>query len=219
MDIHKPKPWRGLREFLKEYVIIVVGVLTALGAEQAVEWLHHTTEVSEARATLHDEVRRDMTTLVLQAREDRCAEGLLNRLDAWARGGPKPAWNRDLFPSLRTSVWDMERTGAVQHMELKERLALANFYGGIENQTSIVNRVRELMSDLRGDHNLTTLSPQAADDTLKAVGRARPVLAGEAANAPRLVGLGRSLGVEPGEPDADQKARVDDICRAAGVDG
>ena len=29
MDIHKPKPWHGMREFLKEYVIIVVGVLTA----------------------------------------------------------------------------------------------------------------------------------------------------------------------------------------------
>jgi hypothetical protein len=27
-------------EFLKEYAIIVIGVLTALAAEQAVEWLH-----------------------------------------------------------------------------------------------------------------------------------------------------------------------------------
>ena len=40
MDIHKPKPWHGVREFLKEYAIIVVGVLTALAAEQGVEWLH-----------------------------------------------------------------------------------------------------------------------------------------------------------------------------------
>ena len=49
MDIHKPKPWHGLREFLKEYLIIFVGVLTALGAEQAVEWLHwrHVTELAE----------------------------------------------------------------------------------------------------------------------------------------------------------------------------
>jgi hypothetical protein len=49
LDIHKPKPWHGLREFLKEYVIIVVGVLTALAFEQGVEWLHwrHVTEVTE----------------------------------------------------------------------------------------------------------------------------------------------------------------------------
>ena len=39
MDIHKPKPWHGVREFLKEYAIIV-GALTALAAEQGVEWLH-----------------------------------------------------------------------------------------------------------------------------------------------------------------------------------
>lgn len=50
MDIHKPKPWHGVREFLKEYVIIAVGVLTALAAEQAVEWLHgrHLAEQTEA---------------------------------------------------------------------------------------------------------------------------------------------------------------------------
>ena len=30
MDIHKPKPWHGVREFLKEYLIIVVGAQTAL---------------------------------------------------------------------------------------------------------------------------------------------------------------------------------------------
>jgi len=49
MDIHKPKPWRNVREFLKEYVIIVVGVLTALGAEQVAETLHwrHVTEIAE----------------------------------------------------------------------------------------------------------------------------------------------------------------------------
>jgi hypothetical protein len=26
MDIHKPKPWHGLREFLKEYLIMPRGV-------------------------------------------------------------------------------------------------------------------------------------------------------------------------------------------------
>ena len=31
MDIHKPKPWHGVREFLKEIGTIVIGVLIALG--------------------------------------------------------------------------------------------------------------------------------------------------------------------------------------------
>jgi hypothetical protein len=49
MDIHKPKPWRGWREFLKEYAIIVVGVLTALAAEQGAEWHHWNHQVEVAR--------------------------------------------------------------------------------------------------------------------------------------------------------------------------
>lgn len=43
MDVRKPKLVRNWREFFKEYAIIVVGVLTALFAEQAVqsiEWRH-----------------------------------------------------------------------------------------------------------------------------------------------------------------------------------
>jgi hypothetical protein len=35
MDIHKPKPWHGWREFLKEYATLVIGVLTALAFQQA----------------------------------------------------------------------------------------------------------------------------------------------------------------------------------------
>jgi hypothetical protein len=49
MDIHKPKPWHSVREFLKEYVIIVIGVLTALGAQQGVEALQNRAQAAEAR--------------------------------------------------------------------------------------------------------------------------------------------------------------------------
>ena len=64
MDIHKPKPWHSLREFLKEYVIIAVGVLTALGAEQAAEWVHLRNETAEAREALHAEIEHDLTVVV-----------------------------------------------------------------------------------------------------------------------------------------------------------
>src|SRR3954469_10685484 len=52
VDIHKPKPWHGFREFLKEYLIIVVGVLTALGAEQAVEQCRWRERVEAAEALI-----------------------------------------------------------------------------------------------------------------------------------------------------------------------
>jgi hypothetical protein len=51
MDIHKPKPWHGVRELLKEVGTIVIGVLIALGAEQAVErqeWAHKVRAAEDA---------------------------------------------------------------------------------------------------------------------------------------------------------------------------
>jgi hypothetical protein len=47
VHVHKPKPWHGLTELLREYAIVVLGVLTALAAEQAVEGLHHRAQVRE----------------------------------------------------------------------------------------------------------------------------------------------------------------------------
>jgi hypothetical protein len=60
MDLHKPKSWHSLREFLKEYVIIVVGVLTALGAEQGVEWLHWRHQIELAHQALAFDMKRIM---------------------------------------------------------------------------------------------------------------------------------------------------------------
>ena len=87
MDIHKPKPWHGLREFLKEYLIIVVGVLTALGAEQAVEMIHRHEAVGEARRALNAEVTFDLAggfdrKVRFQA---RCQRPLLYRGSSQAR--------------------------------------------------------------------------------------------------------------------------------------
>ena len=59
MDIHKPKPWHGLRGFLKEYGIIVLGVLTALGLEQLAEQLHWRHKIEEAEHAMRAELVGD----------------------------------------------------------------------------------------------------------------------------------------------------------------
>ena len=55
MHFHLPKPLHGWREFVGEVGIIVIGVLIALGAEQAVERLHHHSQVHEAEKKLRAE--------------------------------------------------------------------------------------------------------------------------------------------------------------------
>src|SRR5665213_1394045 len=74
MDIHKPKPWHNLREFLKEYLIIVVGVLTALGAEQGVEWLHWRHLAAETEADLAAGLKVDLGNAVQWIAASPCNE-------------------------------------------------------------------------------------------------------------------------------------------------
>ncbi|HVZ27710.1 MAG TPA: hypothetical protein VG798_03560 [Rhizomicrobium sp.] len=47
MDLHKPRAWHGWRDFLKEFGTIVLGVSVALGAEQAMEWLHRQHRIAD----------------------------------------------------------------------------------------------------------------------------------------------------------------------------
>jgi hypothetical protein len=95
MDIHKPKPWRSAREFLKEYLIIVVGVLTALAGEQTVESVHRHTEGSALRTDLHEESRQ----ILMDAQQ---CEGLADYELRWLRNRIAP---------VQASVWRGQRLG------------------------------------------------------------------------------------------------------------
>jgi hypothetical protein len=82
VDIHKPKPWRGFREFLKEYAIIVVGVLTALAFEQGVEWLHWRHQISEARAAIVEDQKRILGYIGGRDVVSPCISRRLNEVEA-----------------------------------------------------------------------------------------------------------------------------------------
>lgn len=63
MDIHKPKPWHGWRESLKEHMTILVGVLTPLAAEQAVALVHAPRLAAEARDPVRAEINLDLANM------------------------------------------------------------------------------------------------------------------------------------------------------------
>lgn len=63
MHIHKPKPLHGAREFLGEISVIVIGILIAIGLEQAVELFHHGSQRQEARGELTAELRENVRSL------------------------------------------------------------------------------------------------------------------------------------------------------------
>lgn len=56
MEIHKPKPIHSLRELASEIGVIVVGILIALGLEQAIEAYHERERANVAREAIEAEL-------------------------------------------------------------------------------------------------------------------------------------------------------------------
>jgi hypothetical protein len=151
MDIHDPKPWRGVREFLKEYAIIVVGVLTALGAEQAVEALHWRHEAAAAREALKPEYLRLVEMAGSRDGQSPCIARRLDELQAVletaAATGRLPPLGPPERPSRepwRLRVWDSVVSGQVlPHMARKEVL----FATGVAVSTEYMGRIRDAEMD------------------------------------------------------------------------
>ena len=136
MDIHKPKPWHGFREFLKEYLIIVVGVLTALASEQTVEWLHWRQVVAETREALNHELSFDLGVVETRIDQAPCMARRLSELttvfELHANGEPLPLkrpFGQPDTPHLRTSVWETAIADqSTSHMPLDIKLRYAGVY-------------------------------------------------------------------------------------------
>jgi len=162
MDIHKPKPWHGAREFLKEYLIIVVGVLTALGGEQAVEWLHWRHEVQVAHEAIAFDMREIVARVASKDGESPCVGRRLGEMaDALdeaqvthrlpARGPvgtpDTPAW------SLRG--WSGLMSGqTLSHIPNREQLMLAGLARYLDRLHEVTESERMEWAVLR-----TTIGP------------------------------------------------------------
>jgi hypothetical protein len=147
MDIHKPKPWHGWREFLKEYGIIVLGVLTALGAEQFVEALHWRHEVADTREALDRELADDRTRLERMRSQDACYLRRLDDLDRWADAGlpgSPTSLGEPTFRSFHTSAWEVaEASQAAAHIPLAQRLRYGSLFDALTTGRAAVNDERE----------------------------------------------------------------------------
>ena len=135
VDIHKPKPWHGVREFLKEYLIIVIGVLTALGAEQVVQAVDWSRRVGDTERDLRAELQSNAVNAFGRLVSARCATVQIQarRLalrDSGEHNSPVPlmapyrrgqqAWPTDSWESARTS----QLTGHIETDRLR-RYSLA----------------------------------------------------------------------------------------------
>ena len=150
MEIHKPKPVHSWREFLKEYAIIVLGVATALAAEQAVEWWHWKNQVTEARALIASELTRSVRQSIIRLRIETCGERRLDELgailDNASKTGALPPLG-DIGAPPRSvwyyGVWEsVVASQAAVHFPHEQLAALGNTYKFVQkaDETSSAER-------------------------------------------------------------------------------
>jgi hypothetical protein len=153
---HHPRPWGDWREFLREYLIVVVGVMTALAAEQVAEWLHWRHEVKETRQALNQEVAFDLASAEWHAAMAACKLKRLDAIEHWRMsiqaGKPeKLAGPMALPPDLiyLTASWRAANGSAVGQLPVEERNAYATYYDLIDVYVNVDSRERERWASLQ----------------------------------------------------------------------
>ena len=172
MDIHKPKPWQGVREFLKEYAIIVIGVLTALAAEQGVAKLHERTLAAEARRSIRGELALNLAYLRTREETDACIERRLGDIQAilvgaTADGGfHRPNWvGRPQAWSMETLRWDAAaQSGQASLIPADELAGYTQIYTQLRGITDEMHIEQADWAKLRVLANLRRLPAQAVYD-------------------------------------------------------
>jgi hypothetical protein len=154
---HIPKPLHGWREFAGEVGIIVLGVLIALGAEQALEDWHWRQKVNDAEEAMRLELAQDdgpqaYARVVIGP----CLDAELARIHDGA-GHVQPQQLRQLalayLPPFRS--WDSEAWKTVlgsdigSHMDPDRLIQWSSPYRVLNDMTAANKDERILASDLR----------------------------------------------------------------------
>jgi hypothetical protein len=225
MEIHKPKPWHGWREFLKEYLIIVVGVLTALGGEQVVEWLHWRHLAHEAEERLALGLRYDllnaadwlMTRPCLNARLSGLATELAKPGTDWkADTQPVPAGWRgpSVLPVVvggHSRLWDHVAwetalgSGVLNHMPGERVDTYAEIYRLVEymrGQQPALLVAQARLAPLGYDRKL---SEAERTEFIGQVGEVAAMQNSMFNSAGAIIRDAQAIGVDPSRPDLDKR--------------
>lgn len=182
MEIHKPKPVHSWRELLSEIGVVVIGVCIALGAEQAVEWLHWRSQVREARGVIATELASNLVASADRLHSGVCIEHRLDELadilDTAAKKGSLPPVGDINLPrhySWPTGAWDsVVASQTATHFPRQQLVDFAGIYKLIQRLESFYNRENDewgVLYTMVGPGR--RLDPTSEADLRRAVSEAR----------------------------------------------
>jgi hypothetical protein len=148
MHLHLPKPLHGWRAFAGEVGIIVLGVLIALGAEQAVQTIRAGHQLAQLRSALDGELADDRARWEEMQAEDPCTLHRLDLIERWVATAPPDArlsnaFNPQLW-NMHSSAWDLAKTSSVtERVPLNDRLTYASLYSAVDNWRDLLMEERQ----------------------------------------------------------------------------
>lgn len=155
VDLHKPKPVHGWRDFLNEIGTIVIGVLIALAGEQAVASLHHRSQAAELGEALDQELSYDLGVLKDTVDLAPCLDRRLAEIARWSEAAASQhpirnvgAFGRPPGQILHTANWRAASGGSVDILPLGKRISYAHFYDGFGNVDRIRDEARAKWGDI-----------------------------------------------------------------------
>lgn len=217
MHFHLPKPLHGWREFVGEVGIIVLGVLIALGAEQAVQWFHTREELNQVRAALKSELADDRARWEYMSAAEGCTFRRLDALDKWLSTAPSAARLTDAYPNillnLHSSSWDIAKgSPAMAEMPLDERVTYASLYAALENWRDL------LREESKNNQAIAALleradQPENRTQVPEALSRARILLRFRQASSGYVMQHFRDLGVPADTRTLNGALDASELCR------
>ena len=163
MRLRPPHGWPAV---WWELVIVTLGVLIALGAQQALDTIRWKADVTEFRRAMDNELGYNFGAYRDRLGQSACINRRLGELEQYLSALQTGAQVRLTSPirrptttSLRTAVWESRTSEVTGHLGLDTRLAYASFYDEVRNYSQVRDFERAVWNELLDFSHAQSLSP------------------------------------------------------------
>ena len=207
VDAHNPKGIHGWGDFLREIVIIVIGVAIALAAGEAVDDWNWRQEVATVEDSLDDELAATLFAARERIKIADCQRRTLDRLDQIADQARGTLVIRHT-PVSRNRVWGSSAweaavaSGAVAHMAHDERNAYSTLFSFVRLFRELNLRQEELWARIAAYRRPRILTDESRARFVETVSELRSLTGTMNRAAAQFVEAAKPLRIELTSEDA-----------------
>jgi hypothetical protein len=201
VDSHRPRPFQNVRDFAEEVGTIVLGVLIALAAEQALSDYNWRQEVAVVQDSLNDELSDTLFAAMERVKIADCQKRTLDRLDQIADES-RGTLVIKATPVRRNRIWGSAAweaavaSGAVAQMRHDDRNTYANLFSYVQLFRDLNLRQQELWATIDAYRRPRPLTDTSRERFVETVSQLRSLTATMNAAADQFVARAKPLHIK-----------------------